>query len=76
MKSLLILLLLTGCAATITITVNDPETGKELTRVEYKSARKALIQIDGTKVDIVTGEVAISQETAQVLVKELTDIPR
>ena len=78
MKPLLILLLLflIACTATIKVRVHDPVTGNLLTSVDYNSARKALIRVEGIKVDIVTGEVAISQETAQVLVKELTDIPR
>ena len=72
---LLVCLILVGCTATIKVRVHDPVTGKLLTSVDYNSARKALIRVEGIKVDIVTGEVAISQETAQVLVKELTYIP-
>ena len=79
MKILLLILavfILANCAATIKVRVHDPVTGNLITSVDYNSARKALIRVEGIKVDIVTGEVAISQETAQVLVKELTDIPR
>ena len=61
MKSLLILLLLTGCAAHITITTPDG------TQVDYESARKAAIAVNANgTVTILTGEV-VTDDLATVV---------
>ncbi len=60
---------LAGCQASITVKFIDPDTDW-LTVVEYKSMRKALIEVDKNGVMVVTGEVAIDQETARVLIRE------
>jgi len=72
MKTLLIILTLslTSCAAQITIRWTDPETSIENT-IEYTSARQAAITIDQSGVTVITGKVAISDETAQVLIREV-----
>ena len=55
-----------GCKAIIEVRVTDPATGAA-NIVHSETSRQQIIQIDGSKVSIVTGKVAISDETVQAL---------
>ena len=72
MKTLLTIqaaILLQGCAGEIVIKWTDPDTNIE-TSVEYTSARRAAITVSSAGVSIITGQLAINDETVRVLVKK------
>ncbi len=64
---------LAGCQATIKVKLTDQD-GKVLCDIVYESMRKALIECDKNGVMVVTGEVAIDQETAKVLIRETASV--
>ena len=70
---LIILLVLSGCAGHIEIRWTDPVTLVE-NRVDYTSMRRAVITIDKDGVAVMTGQVAISDETARVLINRVGDV--
>ena len=64
---IIVLLVLAGCQAHIQIDWTDPVTGAA-NSVVYESARKAAISAG--PVTIIMGEVAINNETVQILGRE------
>ena len=62
---LIILFLLTSCSGTITVKLTNPEGISN--NIEVETARRTLVSIDGAQVTIITGQVAISDETVQAL---------
>lgn len=67
MRSFILVLLLTGCAANIQIITIDPDTGIT-TNITVESARRTAISTPN--VTVITGQVLINDETVQVLAKE------
>ena len=69
MKLFIILaaILIQGCAAQIHIVCVDAS-------VDYKSARQGAITCQHGGVSVITGKVAISDETAQVLIGGTVDV--
>jgi len=65
-------LLLTGCAATISIKTTDPVTGAA-NITEVKTARRVAIAVEGDKVTIISGQVLIDDATVQALGRGVTD---
>ncbi len=75
MKIFMIVLLaivLSGCVE-LTHIVKD-ENSNVLNETHYKGARKVAITVVGNDLSIIAGEVAISNETVQVLAKEAAPI--
>ena len=70
MKALLILLLLTGCAGTIEIRMTDAETG-DVNSFESTTARRQMIKIENGNITVITGQVAIDDNTAVALVSKI-----
>jgi hypothetical protein len=71
------LLASTGCAADIDLTMTDVECGT--VEVNYKSARKAAISMSCEGITVITGEVAINNESVQVLTRvggEVLSVPK
>ena len=77
MRLLLIILLplLTGCAGKIIIKWTDPTTLVQ-NSIDYTSMRRAVITIDKDGVAVMTGQIAISDETAQVLIGEVGSVAK
>jgi len=66
LSMLALIVFLTGCKAHIEVRVTDPITGAANTVVS-ETSRQQVIQVDGSKVSIITGKVAISDATVQAL---------
>ena len=68
MRALVLVLLLAclpACTGTITVRLINPEGISNDIQVE--TSRRTLVSIDGTQVTVITGQVAISDETVQAL---------
>lgn len=68
MRYLIILLLLAGCRGTIEIKLTGQGVIEHTIKVE--TSRRTMVAVDGGQVTIITGQVAINDETVQALGRE------
>ena len=72
MRYLIILLLLVGCRGTIEIKL----TGENLIEhtIKVETSRRTMVAVDGGQVTVITGQVAINDETVQALGRDVIKI--
>ena len=72
MKYLMILLLLAGCSGTIEIKLTGEGVIEHTIKVE--TSRRTMVAVDGGQVTVITGQVAINDETVQALGRDTVKI--
>lgn len=72
MRSLLLVLLLTGCSGTISIISTSPNGVDN--RIEIDTARRTVVALNGGEITVMTGQVAIDDSTVQALGRNAKEI--